>query len=130
MTPYVSVREHNNFFQRMEELDKSIAKLLNERHWKDAQRINTGRESPTPDQIGDWVWMLRPKGTHVSKLDTWWVGPAELIQRVSNMSYQIRVKPAVVQDVHMDQRKPYTGRGVDVVYHVTGYVPMETGDEE
>ena len=136
--PYETPREcegAQNFFNRMDELDRCIANTLNERHWKDAQRISAERIPPTPYQVGDWVWMLRPKGSHVSKLDTWWVGPAEVIQRVGDMSYQIRVKPGVIQDVHMDQLKPYTGdrvegEAIELFHHMTGYIPMETGEEE
>ena len=89
---------------------------------------------PLPYQVGDWVWVLRPKGGG-NKLDTWWVGPACVVRRTGDLSYQVRVKPEVVQDVHMDQLKPYIGdtlRGscVHLYHHMTGYQPMAIATDE
>ena len=115
----------------MEVLDREVANGLNEDHKRDAQTFNAQREKPSPYAPGDWVWVLRPKGSGVSKMDTWWVGPAEVVSRVGAMSYQVRVKPGMVQDVHREQLTPYMGDrleglGVEMFHHMSGYRPMET----
>ena len=51
------------------------------------------------------------------------------------MSYQVRVKPNVVQDLHMDQLKPFVGDRlegpcVELYHHSTGYHPMATDLDE
>ena len=136
--PYELSRECEGaqaFFTRMEVIDRQVAGKLNELHKRDAQRINAGRTMPSTYAIGEWVWVLRPRGSGVSKLDTWWVGPAEVIARTGALSYQVRVKPRVVQDVHHDQLKPYQGdrlegQGVELFHHMSGYRPMETSVDE
>ena len=79
--PYEIPRECEGaevFLGRMGEVDKKVAKVLNEAHQKEAERVNTHRTRPPPYVKGDWVWVLRPKTTTVSKLYTWWVGPCEV----------------------------------------------------
>ena len=136
--PYSEERECEGakvFFDRMEDLDKKVAKCLNEEHKKIVERINAKLTKPQPYQVGDWVWVLRPKGGKLSKLDTWWVGPAQVVRRTGELSYQVRVKPDVVRDVHMDQLKSFhgdklEGSCVHLYHHQTGYQPMAIATDE
>ena len=136
--PYTEPRECESalkFFQRMEEIDKKISEKLNTLHIKENERHNAPLKEPTPFKPGDWVWVLRPRGSNVSKLDTWWVGPVEVVKRVGNLSYQVKIKTGVVQDVHMDQMKPFNwdrlqGPSVPLYHHTTGYQPMATSTDE
>ena len=123
------------FMARMEEIDRKVARVLNEAHQKEAARVNAHRSAPTPYAKGDLVWVLRPKTTTVSKWDTWWVGPCEVACRVGELSYEVFVKPGVVQSVHAQQLKPYvhdvlSGRGVELYHHMTGYQGLETAPDE
>ena len=68
-------------------------------------------------------------------MDTWWVGPCEVVERVGDLSYRVSVKPGVVQDVHMDQLKPYVedvlaGERVELYHHMRGYKVLETEPDE
>ena len=136
--PYEIPRECEGahaFFTRMEALDREVASILNKRHEQEAERVNAGRMAPDPFVVGDRVWVLRPKGSGMSKLDTWWVGPCEVTGRVGDLSYRVQVKPGVVQDVHRDQLKPWVedaleGGGVPLFHHSTGYKALETEPDE
>ena len=136
--PYEPLRECESahaFFDRMSELDAKVAATLNESHWQEARRLNEKRAKPTPYHPGDKVWLLRPKGSAVSKLDTWWVGPVEVAARLGDLSYQVFIKPGVTHDVHLDQLKPFVedvveGQAIELYHHMAGYQPMETQPDE
>jgi hypothetical protein len=68
-------------------------------------------------QVGDWVWVLRPKSSSVSKVDTWWVGPVKITRRVGAMSYDVDMKEGTVRAVHQDQLKPWVGGESINLYH-------------
>ena len=75
------------FFDRMADLDKWVVGELNRQHAQEAHRVNARRTMPPPYKQGDRVWVLPPKGSAVSKLNTWWVGPAEVVGRTVDLSY-------------------------------------------
>ena len=57
-----------------------------------------------------------------NKLESWWLGPAKVIQRVGESSYKVLLKPGLIYDVHKDWLKPYVedhllGTGVPLFYH-------------
>ena len=136
--PYEVEREcegASSFFLRMEALDRQVAAELNCQHEVEARRLNAHRPVPTAFKAGDLVWVLRPRTTQVSKLDTWWVGPAKVEQRIGDLSYRVRVKPDLVHDVHRDQLKPYVEdvlerSHVDLFHHMAGYKAVETQPDE
>ena len=136
--PYELVREcedSKEFFLRMEELDRLASEALNAQHIAEARRVNAGRSMPPPYHPGDLVWYLRPRGSQVSKLDTWWLGPCKVLRRTGNLSYEIVVKPNVTQDVHLDQLKPYCedvlhGTGVELFHYSSGYKVLHTQPDE
>jgi hypothetical protein len=136
--PYEPLKECEGaqaFFDRMDDLDKRVAQVLNQQHWQEARRINASRPKPSAYQPGDRVWLLRPKDSAVSKLDTWWVGPTQVVQRTGDLSYQVWTKPGVLHDVHHDQLKPYVdyvvaGDAVELFHHATAYLPLATEPDE
>ena len=86
-----------------------MAEVLNQQLSKEAQRISADGADQAPYAVGDWIWVFVSKDSGLSKLDTLWIGPGEVIKRVGKLSYQVLLKPGVTHDVHMDQLKPYTG---------------------
>jgi hypothetical protein len=63
-------------------------------------------------QAGDLVWLFSPKRKRgiSPKLQTWWYGPYEVIDRLSDVNYRVKCgrygKPLVV---HVDRLKRYQG---------------------
>ena len=108
--PYEPLREcetATTFFDRMDHVDKIVANSLNEKNKAEMARINVNGSKKTPFQVNEWVWVLRPKSTYASKLDTWWIGPAKILRRVGDQSYEVQLKPNVTQDVHINHLKPF-----------------------
>ena len=71
----------------------------------------------------------------MSKLDTWWIGPTQVVQRTGELSYQVLSKPGVLHDVHHDQLKLYVedvveGDSVELFHHTTAYTPLATEPDE
>ena len=98
--------EAENFFDTMRQMDEDIARLLMEAHEKIAERVNARRQSGTPPQVGEWVWYLRPKEIGGNKLQSWWLGPYKVLDRVGERSYRLRTPQGEVFDAHEDQVKP------------------------
>jgi hypothetical protein len=90
----------------MEAVDKKIAFALNEAHRKVQERVNSKRKPKAPFEDGSLVWLLSPKKVGGNKIERWWKGPFQVVQRVGEASFQIRTDRAVLYDVHRDQLKP------------------------
>ena len=137
-SPYVEPRECESafkFFKRQEAMDIQISQRMNVLHKKEESRVNSKLSDPMSFQPGDRVWVLRPKGSFVSKFDTWWVGPALVQSRKGKMSYTVRVSEGAVQHVHRDQLKlveggALTGTSIPLYYHTKNYHPMGTDVNE
>ena len=89
-TPSIENEDAKAFFERMKILDENVAKTLNEIHEKRAQRENASIPTPIEFSVGQKVWYRRPEGSG-DKLDSRWLGPALIEQRISQNGYQIRV---------------------------------------
>ena len=106
----------------MSELDSQLAKIINEQQWLETARQNVRANDRPPFASGDWVWVLRPPSSSVSKLDTWWVGPVKVLRRTGAQSYEVLLKPGTPHDVHMDQLKPcVVGPSIDLYHFQPGY---------
>ena len=110
------------FFSRMEKLDQKIASIYAERHAQVQAQYNRDKREMPPFKVGDKVWILRPPNVGGNKMETWWLGPALVVQRVGNTSYRVRTKPGVEMDTHRESMKPYIedklmGTGVPLFYH-------------
>jgi len=109
--PRLRCPEANAFFDRMDEIDRQVAELLNEEHAKLAGRLNADRAEGTPFQVGDWVWYLRPKSVGGAKLQTYWQGPFKVLTRLGERSYRLRTPEGQEFDCHQDQLKACVGGG-------------------
>ena len=132
-TPPKDCEEAQAFFTRMEALDLQLSKVLNEKHKAAEEKSNKNRSCPLPFQVGDWAWVLRSRGSQASKLDTWWTGPVKVLRRVGECSYEVLLKPGIVQDVHQDQMKRYVedvaGEALELFHFQPEYHPMDTTSE-
>ena len=99
-------QEASDFFAEMKHIDEEVARFMSEAHEKWANRINAHRKAGTPPAVGDWVWYLRPREVGGNKLQSWWLGPYKVVERVGERSYQVRTPRGEVLDVHLDQIKP------------------------
>ena len=104
--PPSECEDAQNFFKRMEEVDKKVAQVLNDKHWETARRINVDRKPFRVFVVGSKAWYLRPENSG-EKLDSRWLGPVEVVKRVGNNTYEVRVKPELVIQAHATQLKPW-----------------------
>lgn len=107
--PWQPVREcaeTAEFLARMEAVDKKVAFAINEAHRKVQNRVNAKRKPKALFEEGSWVWLLYPKKVGGRKIERWWRGPYQVVQRVGEASFQIRTDRSVLYDVHRDQLKP------------------------
>ena len=136
--PYDIVRRCEGadyFMSRMDKVDKYVARKLREGHVVEAEQINKRRKAPPPYHVGDWVWVLRPRGGDVSALDTWWVGPCQVVGQEGAQSYKVTVKPDKVRDIHASHMKPFwqdviEGEPIELFHHMTGYKSLATEPDE
>ena len=110
--PYEIAREcegTQQFFDRQDHIDKIVAKTLNEEHKIRQKSLNETRKKCAPYQKGDLVWVLRPRSSpQTTKLDTWWVGPTEVLGRNGDQSYLVQISPNRTFEVHASHMKPFT----------------------
>jgi len=93
--PYSTPTECENskeFFARQREVDRAVARVLNEKHAKQVGAANRGRVDPPALSIGDQIWYLRPPDSG-NKLDSRWIGPGRVTAREGEHSYVIEIKP-------------------------------------
>ena len=92
----------------MEHIDEVVAQSLNELHEKRQKTLNESRKKGPPYKVGDWVWVLRPRSSpSTSTLDTWWVGPTKVLERLGDQSYKVQITPNRTFSVHASDMKPY-----------------------
>ena len=121
--PYTPVRQCEDakeFMDRMKEVDVMVAEQLNVLHKKQARSINSKRRIPKPLELGDKVWYRRPENTG-EKTDSRWLGPARIISRKGEFSYEIQMENDRM-DAHRTFLKEYTddttnGNPVQLYYH-------------
>ena len=53
------------------------------------------------------MWVYRTQGQQVNKLDSKWIGPAKVIERVGGDSYNILLKPIMTFETHAAYMKPF-----------------------
>ena len=136
--PEAECESTQNFFDRMEQLDLRIAEILRKQHGQVEARENAKRRTPKPYRLADKVWVIRQRGAGISKLDTWWTGPAEITRRVGALSYEVMFRPGLKREVHHDQLKPFVpigpeeleGPWVEFQYSPPLYREMETAPDE
>ena len=76
-----------NYFDRMAKIDKWVADAVNKAHTKFAQRVNARRKERLVYEVGEWVFMIKPKHIGGIKIETWWLGPYKIQGRTGENSY-------------------------------------------
>ena len=105
-TPSIENEDAVDFFSRMKELDEHVSKTLNFIHEKRAATENAKVPSPPEFSVGQKVWYRRPEGSG-NKLDSRWLGPALIDQRLGQDSYAVRVGERTVLTAPAVWIKPY-----------------------
>ena len=138
-TPYEIARECEDakqFFDRLENIDKTVSQTLNFVHKNRQEAENKNRKNVPPYSKGDWVWVLRPRSSpQTTKLDTWWVGPAEVLDRVGDQSYVVQISPTRTFEVHTSHMKnyehdPVSGHLVDLFHFLPTHEEVEVTPQE
>ena len=88
------------FFERQKAVDSQVARALHGIHEQRAKQVNQRRRELAALVPRQKVWWLRPKGRTGDKLDTEWVGPCIVVQRVGEHSYVIENREGRQIDVH------------------------------
>ena len=87
------------FFKRMERLDQTVSRVVEEVHRKRAKQINAHRKPPATYAPGDKVWYRRPEDTG-DKTDTRWIGPCVVKSREGENYYTLEVAPNKILLAH------------------------------
>lgn len=96
------------YFDRMADIDRSVAKVLEDKHKMAQNRLNSQARASKVYKVGDLVWVLRPKSSpQTSKLDSYWEGPAKIVSRTSRSSYTVQVTDNRVVEVSEAHLKGY-----------------------
>ena len=119
----VECEEVQAFFDRVEHQRQEARKFMEKEHAGRARQLPENKKRG-PFKVGESVWVRRPTSVAGVKLDTYWIGPAKVMERVSTHGYKIQVRPGVLRDVHADQLKPCTvdlemGNAVPLYYFKT-----------
>ena len=107
--PYPAPRyaeDAQEFFTRMEKLDREIAQRLQKLHDKQQERCNLSLAEPAQFKVGDTVWYRRPEGTG-TKLDSRWLGPAIVKERLGEHTYKVELGPGTSVEAHATFLKLY-----------------------
>ena len=122
------------FFDRMRKIDKDVAQTLNNLHQIQAGRFNKDRKKLDPFSPGDEVWYKRPEMSG-GPVDSRWLGPAKIISRKGDQSYEVEVKPGYVMDTPRSFLKPcipdtYNDSPVDLFFHQRTVADPEARPDE
>jgi transposase InsO family protein len=111
-TPERICEDASQFFDKMCLIDTSISQALSSLHKEEAKKRNSTLPSREEYQIGDLVWVLKPKDlSSQSKLEARWHGPLAVTERLSSHTYVVQDKKHTSLKVHCDQLKPYFSLG-------------------
>ena len=105
-TPPRICEDAKDFFERMSKIDEKVAHTLNELHAKKIGRLNAKRKEPPVYPVGSVVWYFRPENTG-GKLDSRWLGPAEVLERQGAHSYNLRTGLNTTINAHANDLKPH-----------------------
>ena len=108
LTPLRECEDATRFFNRMADLDIAIANTLNQHHLQIQRKLNSLRQTPRKYKPGDIVWVYRTKDQQGDKLDSKWLGPAKVLDRLGEDSYNVQLKPNMAFEVHTAHLKPFT----------------------
>ena len=95
------------FFERQQQVDTHVARVMSDLHAERSRQINAHRREPAPFQPGDKTWWLRPRGRPGEKLESYWVGPCRVLDRIGQHSYVIETRDGHAVNVHRCHLKPH-----------------------
>ena len=107
--PERSCQEAQYYFDHIDSIDKSIAAEINSQHHDIQVRHNRQVRSRTGFEVGDLVWLLKPKPVGGHKTQTWWVGPVPIVAKRGAASHDNATWDEGQRAVHISQLKPYIG---------------------
>jgi hypothetical protein len=94
------------FFTRMEKLDAEIGQKFRVLHAGQQARQNLQLVEPRVYKPGEIVWYRRPEDSG-HKLDTRWLGPCKVTERVGEYTYKVEVGPGSFVEAHATFLKLY-----------------------
>ena len=92
-----------SFVEKTAKLDKFLEETLKAIHLE-AEKENAVVPVYVPGQL---VWVLRPRKKGADKLDSWWVGPCTVEQRLGETTYMVQTGPSTRREVHASQLRPH-----------------------
>ena len=118
----------------MRQIEERVAKTLNEAHEKRAQTENCKRAEAEVFTKDQKVWYRRPEGSG-DKLDSRWLGPAIVLERVGENSYEIQIAEKRTIRAHASFLKPYiedvfNGQPKPIFYHQRTVPDAEAAPDE
>ena len=99
-------QDAQDFLDRRVEIDREVAEALNKAHAEVARQFNAHKKPKPPYNIGDWVWLMKPKQVGGVKIDTWWQGPYKIQARNGENSYVLTIPREPPFEVHVARLKP------------------------
>ena len=94
------------FFERMEKLDAEIGQKFRFLHAGQQARQNALLAEPRSYVPNEIVWYRRPADSG-HKLDTRWLGPCKIKERVGEYTYKVEVGPGSIVEAHATFLKLY-----------------------
>ena len=97
-----------NFIDGITAIDAWALKLLREELQKEERNANRTRPFWLGGnfRVNDWVWIQRPTAFIGPKIQTSWLGPVRITERVGEHSFQVKLGPHNFHEVHTDEMKP------------------------
>lgn len=106
----------------MEQIDKFALGILRKSLEAQEQTANRKRlQTLFGHKVGDWVFVHRPTAFVGPKMQTSWLGPFQIVERLGEHSYKVHIAPRNDLEVHEDQIKrcvsyPEMERSYPMVY--------------
>ncbi len=105
--PLLKAVDAQDWFARQKQLDEKIAKILNSRHEKQANKVNSKLVEPPPLKVGAVVWYCAEEGLVKDKLQPIWQGPGKIVEKRGKDSYVVELGLKNLQEAHRDQLRPH-----------------------
>jgi transposase InsO family protein len=120
------------WFSEVESLRTTVQKRITDIHSQKRNKFLQEFKSPGYS-AGDRVWVRNSRiRMQASKLDPLWLGPCEILERVGNSGRYRVALPNGIEDVHMDDFKPYlsppNGKALPCLYFKPRSKLPETDD--
>ena len=102
-----------DFFGRMKDLREEIAKKMNNKHDKLLQQLNKGIKEAEVLEVEAEVWVYKPRRVGGYRLEPRWWGPATIVRRVGESSYEVEWEGGKTYLAHRDDLKRVRGEQIE-----------------